>query len=153
MLDGGWLFPGINPIDPLSTRQLNRAIHAAEEVAAESLRTLAADPKHLGAHIGVTLVLHTWGSALTHHPHVLPGGFHRIRHYGLLANSGRRDHLAKVRELLHVVAGADSPAADAPTGIAQPTFVCPDCGAAMIVVEILIRGQPIRAPPPFRGTP
>jgi hypothetical protein len=46
-------------------------------VAAETLRTIAADPKHLGARIGVTLVLHTWGSALTHHPHVhgiVPGG-------------------------------------------------------------------------------
>ncbi|WP_026177568.1 IS91 family transposase [Thiobacillus denitrificans] len=276
------------------------------EVAAETLRTIAADPKHLGAHIGVTLVLHTWGSALTHHPHVhgivpggglspngtrwvsckpgfflpvrvlsrlfrrrflealetayrsgqlqffgdyaqladatvfadwlqplrkcewvvyakrpfagpaavlaylsrythrvaisnsrlialdergvsfrwkdyrakgrtryksmtlsadefmrrfllhvLPGGFHRIRHYGLLANSGRRDHLAKVRELLHVVANADadSPGTDAAPNVAQPTFVCPDCGAAMIVVEVLMRGQPIRAPPPFRGAP
>jgi len=275
------------------------------EVAAETLRTIAADPKHLGAQIGVTLVLHTWGSALTHHPHVhgivpggglshdgarwvacrpgfflpvrvlsrlfrrrflealetahrsgqlqffgehaplaeasafagwlaplrkcewvvyakrpfagpaavlaylsrythrvaisnsrlialdergvsfrwkdyrakgrtrhktmtlgadefirrfllhvLPNGFHRIRHYGLLANAGRRDHLAKVRELLHVganAANADSPAEDAPT--AQPTFVCPDCGAAMVVVEILMRGQAIRAPPPHRGAP
>ena len=47
------------------------------EVAAETLRTIAADPKHLGARIGTTLVLHTWGSALTHHPHVhgiVPGG-------------------------------------------------------------------------------
>ena len=38
---------------------------------------IAADPKHLGARIGTTLVLHTWGSALTHHPHVhgiVPGG-------------------------------------------------------------------------------
>ena len=40
------------------------------DVAAETLRTIAADPKHLGARIGLTLVLHTWGSALTHHPHV-----------------------------------------------------------------------------------
>lgn len=47
------------------------------EVAAETLATIAADPKHLGAQIGVTLVLHTWGSAMTHHPHVhgiVPGG-------------------------------------------------------------------------------
>ena len=47
------------------------------DLAAETLRTIAADPKHLGARIGVTLVLHTWGSALTHHPHVhgiVPGG-------------------------------------------------------------------------------
>ena len=45
--------------------------------AAETLTTLAADPKHLGARIGLTAVLHTWGSALTHHPHVhviAPGG-------------------------------------------------------------------------------
>ena len=44
---------------------------------AETLRIIAADPKHLGARIGVTMVLHTWGSALTHHPHVhciIPGG-------------------------------------------------------------------------------
>ena len=45
--------------------------------AAETLTTIAADPKHLGARIGLTAVLHTWGSALTHHPHVhviAPGG-------------------------------------------------------------------------------
>jgi hypothetical protein len=45
--------------------------------AAKTLTTIAADPKHLGARIGLTAVLHTWGSALTHHPHVhviVPGG-------------------------------------------------------------------------------
>ena len=47
------------------------------DIAAETLQRIAADPKHLGASIGATLVLHTWGSALTHHPHVhgiVPGG-------------------------------------------------------------------------------
>jgi predicted Zn-ribbon and HTH transcriptional regulator len=47
------------------------------KVSAETMLTIAADPKHLGARIGVTSVLHTWGSALTHHPHVhmiVPGG-------------------------------------------------------------------------------
>jgi hypothetical protein len=47
------------------------------QAAAETLITIAADPKHLGARIGLTAVLHTWGSALTHHPHVhmiVPGG-------------------------------------------------------------------------------
>ena len=47
------------------------------KAAAETLTTIAADPKHLGARIGITAVLHTWGSALTHHPHVhmiVPGG-------------------------------------------------------------------------------
>jgi hypothetical protein len=45
--------------------------------AAETLRTIAADPKHLGAEIGLVAVLHTWGQALLHHPHlhcVVPGG-------------------------------------------------------------------------------
>ena len=45
--------------------------------ASETMLTIAADPKHLGARIGITAVLHTWGSALTHHPHIhmiVPGG-------------------------------------------------------------------------------
>jgi Transposase zinc-binding domain/Putative transposase len=45
--------------------------------AAETLATIAADPRHLGAQIGVTAVLHTWGQTLQHHPHVhcvVPGG-------------------------------------------------------------------------------
>jgi len=47
------------------------------KVSAETMLTIAADPKHLGAKIGITSVLHTWGSAMTHHPHVhmiVPGG-------------------------------------------------------------------------------
>lgn len=270
------------------------------EVAAETLRTIAADPKHLGAQIGATLVLHTWGSALTHHPHVhgivpggglsldgeqwvsckpgfflpvrvlsrlfrrrfleelsqahaagqlqffgeyahlsdaeafahwlapqrkcewvvyakrpfagpaavlaylsrythrvaiansrlirldergvtfrwkdyrakgrtrhktmmlatdefirrfllhvLPSGFHRIRHYGLLANAGRRDNLAQVREQLKVAPPQDTQDTSANTADkdVQPIYVCPDCGAAMIIVEILPRKPLIRAPP------
>jgi hypothetical protein len=270
------------------------------DIAAETLRTIAADPKHLGAQIGATLVLHTWGSALTHHPHVhgivpggglspdgehwvackpgfflpvrvlsrlfrrrflealakahrlgqlqffgeyaeladatvftnwlapmrkcewvvyakrpfagpaavlaylsrythrvaisnrrlvafdersvtfcwkdyrakgrtrnktmtlgadefmrrfllhvLPSGFHRIRHYGLIANAERKDNLAKARELLHVVpdVNADSQEVDAPAQSVQPTFVCPDCGAPMHIIDTFARGQPIRAPP------
>jgi hypothetical protein len=45
--------------------------------ASETMLTIAADPRHLGARIGITAVLHTWGSAMTHHPHVhmiVPGG-------------------------------------------------------------------------------
>ena len=81
--------------------------------------------------------------------HVLPSGFHRIRHYGLLANAGRKDNLIKARELLHVAAedGTTSQGDDAPLASVQPSFVCPDCGAAMIIIDILVRGQPIRAPP------
>src|SRR5207245_1252072 len=40
------------------------------KAAAETLQTIAGDPKHLGARIGLIAVLHSWGSALTHHPHV-----------------------------------------------------------------------------------
>ena len=277
------------------------------ELAAETLRTIAADPKHLGARIGATLVLHTWGSALTHHPHVhgivpggglsldgerwvackpgfflsvrvlsrlfrrrfleelakahhtgqlqffgeyapladattfadwlapmrkcewvvyakrpfagpaavlaylsrythrvaisnrrlvalnergvtfrwkdyrakgrtrnktmtlgadefmrrfllhvLPKGFHRIRHYGLIANAERRDNLEKARELLQGEApGAQTePQSDErPAGSGPPTFVCPDCGAAMIVIDTLVRTPRIRAPPQLQCVP
>lgn len=271
------------------------------DIAAETLRTIAADPRHLGAQIGATLVLHTWGSALTHHPHVhgiipggglspdgerwiacrpgfflpvrvlsrlfrrrflealesahqrgqlqffgeytelanaatfarwlaplrtcewvvyakrpfagpdtvleylsrythrvaisnqrlvafdergvtfrwkdyrakgrtrhkimtletgefmrrfllhvLPSGFHRIRHYGLLANPVRRASLAKARELLGLVPEIDAQSDD--PGVAIPAvFVCRHCGAPMIVIEILERTAPIRAPPMRRG--
>ena len=47
------------------------------KASAETMLTIAADPKHLGAKIGITAVLHTWGSAMTHHPHIhmiVPGG-------------------------------------------------------------------------------
>lgn len=268
------------------------------DVAAQTLLTIAADPKHLGAHIGATLVLHTWGSAMTHHPHVhgivpggglapdgkrwiacrpgfflpvrvlsrlfrrrfveqllqlhqsgrlrffgehtaladakafadwllpmrkcewvvyakrpfagpeavlaylsrythrvaisnsrllainergvsfrwkdyrakgrtrykamtlspeefmrrfllhvLPGGFHRIRHYGLLANGSRKTNLEMVRGQLGEPAAVTEPADDPAQAIAQPTFVCRHCGSAMIIVQTFTRGQSIRAPP------
>jgi hypothetical protein len=47
------------------------------KAASETMLTIAADPRHLGARIGITAVLHTWGSAMTHHPHehmLVPGG-------------------------------------------------------------------------------
>jgi hypothetical protein len=269
------------------------------DIAFETLRTIAADPKHLGAQIGATLVLHTWGSALTHHPHVhgivpggglspdgerwiacrpgfflpvrvlsrlfrrrflealelahrnrqlqffgeytgladpatfarwlaplrtcewvvyakrpfagpkavleylsrythrvaisnqrllafdergvtfrwknyrakgrtryktmtletgefmrrfllhvLPGGFHRIRHYALLANPVRRASLAKMRGLLHVAPAID-PSPDT-TIATRPVFICRHCGAPMIVIDVLARSAPIRAPPTHR---
>ena len=276
------------------------------DVAAETLRTIAADPRRLGARIGVTLVLHTWGSALTHHPHVhgivpggglsldgerwvacrpgfflpvrvlsrlfrrrflealatahragrlhffgehaaltdaaafaawlaplrqcewvvyakrpfagpgavlaylsrythrvaisnrrlvaldergvtfrckdyrakgstrhktmtlsanefmrrfllhvLPGGFHRIRHSGLFANAERKANLAKARALLHAAPGVDAQpqGADALAANVQPTFVCPECGAPMIIIDTWVRAQHIRAPPKRGAAP
>ena len=147
LLPGGWVFPGRNPVEPLSVRQLCRVVRAAAQAAgitkrvsphtlrhsfathlleqdvdicqgaaatdwlaapeadllpvnyfhvvftlpaqiapiayqnkavvydlllrtaAETLLTIAADPKHLGARIGATAVLHSWGSAMTQNPH------------------------------------------------------------------------------------
>jgi hypothetical protein len=82
--------------------------------------------------------------------HVLPSGFHRIRHYGLIANSGRRENLARARELLKV-APAELKEIDTPNEAATPTFVCRDCGATMVVTGILARAPNIRAPPQLRG--
>ena len=262
------------------------------DVAAETLVRIAADPKHLGASIGATMVLHTWGSALTHHPHVhgivpggglvpdgtrwiacrpgfflpvrvlsrlfrrrfleelrrlhhggnlrffgehaaladtaafkvwlaplrksewvvagpqavlaylsrythrvaisnsrllamdergvtfrwkdyrakgktghkamtldpqefirrfllhvLPGGFHRIRHYGLLANGNRRNNLALARELLDVTPLLPGASADEALAVPPPTFVCAHYGHAMVVLQVFMRDCSIRAPP------
>ena len=268
------------------------------DVAAETLPTIAADPRHLGARIGMTLVLHTWGPTLDHHPHVhgiVPAGglspdgarwvacrpgfflpvrvlsrwFRRRFLEGLaeahaagrssssastpawleaaafteclgpcavgngwsmpsppspdpkrcsptspatptgwrsptagssaldrggvsfrwkdyrangrcvqddaaraqrsscadscctccraaLTASATMDYspmpgagkiFARARELLHVVPDAKPQEDNAPGAIPQTTFLCPNCGATMIIIEILTRRQPIRAPP------
>jgi Putative transposase/Transposase zinc-binding domain len=278
------------------------------QAAAQTLRTIAADPRHLGARIGLTLVLHTWGSAMTHHPHVhgivpggglsldgehwiackpgfflpvrvlsrlfrrlfleklgdahqagqlqffgehaalaetntftdwlkplrqiewvvyakrpfagpaavlaylsrythrvaiansrliawdehsvtfkwkdyrrkgrvryktmtltadefmrrfllhvLPSGFHRIRHYGLIANTTRQHSLAQARELL--MREQSDPITEEETTAANTldnddvsvTYVCPDCGAPMRIIDTFPRGQLPRAPPTCRG--
>ena len=82
--------------------------------------------------------------------HVLPARFHRIRHYGLLANGSRKASLALARELLQVAAPVQPGAENCNDGAgsSSPTFVCRHCGHAMIVVQTFTRGQPIRAPPP-----
>ena len=85
--------------------------------------------------------------------HVLPMGFHRIRHFGLIANNGRKEKLALARELLGVVTAVAQVAnaqtqSDEPV---RPNFVCAHCGAQMLVVESFVRGQTIRAPPLARG--
>jgi hypothetical protein len=87
--------------------------------------------------------------------HVLPSGFHRIRHYGLMANNARKENLARARELLQVAPTvvADANSVDAPTEPVRPTFVCTHCGAAMIIVQTFLRAQAIRAPPTAQGPP
>ena len=79
--------------------------------------------------------------------HVLPSGFHRIRHYGLLANSARAVNIARARQLLCVPATqrapADAGAAEPPT-LSQP---CPCCGGRMIIIETFERGATPRTRP------
>jgi hypothetical protein len=80
--------------------------------------------------------------------HVLPPGFHRIRHYGLLANGARKAKLARVRDLLQVPVAAPIVApTDTDDVPPRPVFVCRHCGAAMTVIETLERSSSIRAPP------
>jgi hypothetical protein len=83
--------------------------------------------------------------------HVLPGGFHRIRHYGLLANGSREASLALARELLREPAVAVAPAGGEDISIKQPSFVCMHCGRAMLILQTFTRGQTIRAPPMARA--
>jgi hypothetical protein len=86
--------------------------------------------------------------------HVLPKGFHRIRHYGLFASANRAESIAAARALLDVAAPAADPQkrpdveTDAPRVLSCP---CPRCGARMIVIEVFGRGcEPRWRPQPGR---
>lgn len=287
------------PVSAIAYTNKERLYGLLFDTAAETLRTIAADPRHLGARIGATLVLHTWGSQLTHHPHVhgivpggglaadedrwvpcrpgfflpvrvlsrffrrrfleelasahargelqffgehaelsdpvrfaewltplrqvewvvyakrpfagpsavlaylsrythrvaisnsrliahdergvtfrwkdyrmkdrtryktmtlpaaefmrrfllhvLPRGFHRIRHYGLLGNAHRAVELANIRALLHVATSAPENHHSSSTVEAPRPFLCRHCGAPMVIVCALPPQPHIRAPPP-----
>jgi hypothetical protein len=84
--------------------------------------------------------------------HVLPKGFHRIRHYGLLASTGRKANVARARELLAAPAPAEVKEAALPP---DPPPPCPCCGRRMVIIEIFQRAARARAPPsspPFTWT-
>ena len=85
--------------------------------------------------------------------HVLPSGFHRIRHYGLFAGAVRADDIERVRQLLAPSkVSPDSAPAD-PDGDAEPASsfrCCPCCGGRMIVVETFEGPRPARSPSPSR---
>ena len=80
--------------------------------------------------------------------HVLPKGFHRIRHYGLLASAGRKANVAKARELLAVPVPSATEEPTAPPDHQPP---CPCCGGRMIVIEIFRGVAQPRAPPAARA--
>ena len=76
--------------------------------------------------------------------HVLPKGFHRIRHYGLLASAGRRANVARARELLDVATPPEDDEPQEPVDVRPP---CPCCGGHMVIVESFERWTEPRAPP------
>ena len=76
--------------------------------------------------------------------HVLPKGFHRIRHYGLLASAGRRAKVARVRALLAVPPVVEP---TEPVELTEPQPPCPCCGGRMIIIETFQRWMQPRAPP------
>ena len=78
--------------------------------------------------------------------HVLPNGFHRIRHYGLLASGVKADNLGLARKLLDVAPPAPEPediTAEPPT----PLTPCPCCGSALRIIEVFKPGEPARHRP------
>jgi hypothetical protein len=80
--------------------------------------------------------------------HVLPRGFHRIRHYGLLATAGRQANVARARKLLAAPAPSETEELAPEPGPRPP---CPCCGGRMVVIEVFQRSAQPRAPPsPFQ---
>jgi hypothetical protein len=85
--------------------------------------------------------------------HILPSGFHRIWYYGLITNTTRKDNLVCARELLMVekrieTADAETNGADIAGGSDDSaTYVCPGCGAPVIIVDTFMQGELPRAPP------
>ncbi len=85
--------------------------------------------------------------------HILPDGFHRIRHYGLFANGGRAENIARARQLLNVPAPLNAPSdadstGDKPQALSHPY---PCCGGRMIIIEIFERGCSPRHHPTVRS--
>jgi hypothetical protein len=87
--------------------------------------------------------------------HVLPSGFHRIRHYGLLANARRAENIKRARALLIDLENREDKVASEHTKSSQDevaeqpqaTYTCTDCGNPMVIIERFERGQLPRAPP------
>jgi hypothetical protein len=76
--------------------------------------------------------------------HVLPSGFHRIRHYGLLSNKARSESLPLARKHLHVV---PVPEEQEQPEKSLPVYICRHCGEPMIIIEVFERPYSARGPP------
>ena len=88
--------------------------------------------------------------------HVLPSGFHCIRHYGLLANARRQKNIDTARALLQGPSPelhSKLPDDHRAQRSVSPTFLCRHCGAPMLIIETFARAQHIRAPPALSASP
>lgn len=138
---------------------LSRYTH---RIAISNRRLVSADPNHVAIRYKDYRVDHSerWKTMrLTTDDfirrflsHVLPKGFHRIRHYGLLANGNRAANIARARELLKVPdtePDAQQPTTtDEPDTLAQP---CPCCGGRMIIIETFAAGSAPKTMPTIEG--
>ncbi len=83
--------------------------------------------------------------------HVLPSGFHRIRHYGLFAGAVRARNIERARQLLAAPKASPAPAeTDSEAETPSPSPPCPCCGGRMIIVETFQGARPERSPSPTR---
>ena len=82
--------------------------------------------------------------------HVLPSGFHRISHYGLLAGAMRADNIERARHLLAAAENAPQPSREADGHAEDVSRRCPCCGGRMIIVETFEGPRPCRSPSPNR---
>jgi Putative transposase/Transposase zinc-binding domain len=150
--------------DPLAgpeavLRYLSRYTH---RVAISNRRLIAADDggvsfrwkdyRVAGPERWKTMTLHPHEFIRRFLLHVLPKGFHRIRHYGLFANGNRTESIAKARELLAVAPPLPKPEPVAAAGADEPRVLstpCPCCGGRMHVIEVFARGcEPRHRPTP-----
>jgi hypothetical protein len=138
--------------------------HYTHRVAISNRRLIAADARAVtfkvkdyridGPSRYKTMTLHPHEFIRRFLIHVLPTGFHRIRHYGLLASGVKADNLALARKLLHVAPPAPEPE-PAASDPATPATPCPCCGSAMHIIEVFKAGQlprhrPTARPPAIR---
>jgi hypothetical protein len=111
------------------------------KASSETVLAIAADPKHLGARIGITAVLHTWGSAVTHHPHahiIVPGG--GISLDGSRWVSCRPRCLLPVRVLSELFRGLMLAKLIAAHKAGQPQFLQP-----VLIIEEAVGGWPSKS--------
>jgi Putative transposase/Transposase zinc-binding domain len=107
-----------------------------------------------GRHQAMTLPTHEFIRRFL--MHVLPKGFHRIRHYGLLASGNRAANIARVRELLAVPDRPKQPDTSGAAALDEPRILprpCPCCGGRMMIIETFARGcEPKHRPTPAPAT-